>query len=81
MEETKKLQKTILHSLEGLPESRLKEIAEYIFFIRQKTLNPETFQQEFESIMLTDELTALEINEAAHLEEEFKNYKETYPKE
>ena len=74
------LQKTIIRGLQGLPESSLLDIAEYIFFVRQKALYPNNFQMQFEEAMLKEELSALEASEAAHLEDEFKDYKTNYPK-
>lgn len=74
MEGSVDLHETIIHGLQGLPESSLREIAEYIFFVRQKALSPNRFQQQFEEAMLMEELASLEMSEASHLEEEFKDY-------
>ncbi|MDP5171500.1 MAG: hypothetical protein NWR72_14740 [Bacteroidia bacterium] len=75
------LQKTIIHGLQGLPDSSLREIAEYIFFIRQKALSPDRFHQQLEEMMVAQGLLTLEMSEAAHLEEEFNGYQSLYPKE
>ena len=81
MEDSLDLHKTIINSLHGLPDSSLREIAEYIFFIRQKALSPIQFQQQFEEMLLVEEMESLEVNEISHLEEEFKDYKNLYPKD
>ncbi|MEM6263874.1 MAG: hypothetical protein AAGI38_15275 [Bacteroidota bacterium] len=75
------LRKTILVGLKGLPESSLLEIAEYIFFVRQKTLSPTQFQEQFAKSLMAEELSMLNKSEASHLEEEFQNYQDRFPKE
>jgi hypothetical protein len=81
MEGSFDLQKTIIQGLQGLPESSLREVAEYIFFVRQKALSPGRFQQQFEEAMMMGELLTLELDESNHLEEEFKDYQDLYPKD
>lgn len=81
MESPLDLQKTIINGLRDLPESSLLEIAEYVFFVRQKALTPNQFQQQFEEMLMAEDLTLLEKKETAHLEDEFNNYQNRYPKE
>lgn len=64
MKDSLDLQQTILQSLKGLPESSLREIVEYIFFVRQKTLSPDQFMQQFKDMMMMEELSTLERNES-----------------
>jgi hypothetical protein len=66
---------------EKIKEDRLREIAKYILFVRQKTFRPEQFQHQFELAMINEELSQLEISEINHLEEEFEGYENRYPKE
>jgi len=81
MEGSLDLHKTIINGLQDLPESSLREIAEYVFFVRQKALSPRQFQEQFKEMLMAEELTALDKNEAAHLDEEFEGYQDLYPKE
>ena len=81
MESTIDLKQAIINNLSGLQDSYLKEIAEYVFFIRQKAINPESFQDHFAQVMLMDELALLNRQETVHLEDEFDNYQQQYPKE
>ncbi len=81
MKESLDLQKTIISGLQGLPDASLYEIAEYVLFVRQKALRPEQFQQQFEELLIEEELAVLESNEATHLEEELKDYQDIYPED
>ena len=63
----------ILQNTKGLPASALHEILDFTQFIRVRKLKKSLDN-------LTVELTNLNKSEAKHLEEEFKNYKELYPK-
>lgn len=71
----------IRKGIQGLPKEQLKEIAEFIFFIRQKALNPTFFQEKIAHALLLNELELLDADESRHLEAEFERYKEQYPKE
>jgi len=68
---TRQLEKAVLEYTKGLPEDALKEILDFIQFIRQKK-SPDN---------LTSDLTQLNFSETQHLEDEFKGYKQLYPSE
>jgi len=63
----------ILQNIKNLPADALLEILDFVKFIRIRKLKKS-------SDNLTTELSNLDKSEAEHLEEEFKNYKELYPK-
>ena len=63
----------ILQNTKGLPASALEEILDFTQFIKARKLKKSLNN-------LTVELTTLDKSEAEHLKEEFKNYKELYPK-
>lgn len=52
MNEAINLENLIVKVIKGLPADRLLEIAEYVFFVRKKTFQPEAFQQEMDSELL-----------------------------
>ncbi|MBU2461580.1 hypothetical protein KKH65_01745 [bacterium] len=63
----------ILQNTKGLPTDALQEILDFVQFIRVRKLKSSLGD-------LGMELSSLDRSEAGHLEEEFKNYKELYPK-
>ena len=68
---TGQLEKAVLEYTKGLPKEALKEILDFIQFIRQKK----------SSDNLTSELTRLNSLQIQHLEEEFQDYRQLYPSE
>ena len=74
-------QKLIYEGIRGLPADTLAEIVDFIFFLRKRKLHPEAFEEELKSTLLHSDLKQLSRNEEAHLEKEFENYDELYPKE
>jgi hypothetical protein len=75
------LQELLMEGTKGLPEEALKEILEFAFFVRKKTLYPQAFEDELYSELLDKELGDMARHETTHLEDEFKNYDKTYPNE
>ena len=68
---TAQLEKAVLEYTKGLPKETLKEILDFIRFIRLKK-SPDN---------LSSELSHLNSSQTRHLEEEFKDYKQLYPSE
>ncbi len=65
-------EKVIIQGIKGLPQQYLGEIADFVLFLRQKSLNSYDFK---------DELSLMSQNEVQHLEEEFKDFDLHFPKE
>ncbi len=65
-------QQLIREGLEGLPAELLAEIADFVFFVRRRALQPEAFQEEMQAALLATELRQWSRDETMHLEEEFK---------
>ena len=65
-------EKIIVQGIKGLPTQYLSEIADFIIFLRQKSLKQYDFQ---------NELSLLNESEINHLEEEFKDFDTLFPKE
>lgn len=75
----KQIEKLILKETKGLPPYALNEVLNFIQFIKEKKL-----KNKREGIFkdnLHFELSLLDKNELSHLEDEFKDYKELYPRE
>lgn len=74
-------QQLIIDGIKGLPLDVLKEITDYVYFVRKKTLQPDTFAEEFEAALIAAELGQLSHGQETHLEQEFENYDTLYPYE
>jgi hypothetical protein len=75
----KHIEKLILKETKGLPPHALNEVLDFIQFIKEKRLK-QNGDDIFKS-NLEFELSLLDREELTHLEEEFKDYKELYPRE
>ncbi len=71
-------QQLILEGLTGLPPEALIEIVDFIYCVRKRTLQPQTFAEDLRQIFLQAELRQLSRAEEAHLEEEFHDYDRLY---
>lgn len=65
----------IMVGLDGLPPDILAQIFDYVYFLRQRTLTPESFATAVSEMVLRAERHAMNQHEWAHLEEEFADYK------
>jgi hypothetical protein len=61
----------ILEETKNLPDDLLKEVLDFILFLKTKN----------RPLTETQELSSLQQNELTHLENEFENYKLLYPNE
>jgi hypothetical protein len=62
----------IAKGIRGLPAETLAEITDFIFFVRKRALEQQSFEEE---------LKQLSRVQVAHLETEFKDYEQRYPRE
>ena len=74
-------QQLILEGIKDLPPETLIEIVDFIYFVRKRILQPHAFAEEVQQALLHAELQQLSQDEAAHLEDEFKDYDRRYPRE
>jgi hypothetical protein len=72
------IEKLILKETKGLPPFALNEVLDFILFIKEKKLKKKNYSF---SSDLESELSLLDHKEMIHLEEEFKDYKELFPRE
>jgi hypothetical protein len=73
-------EKIILNGINGLPSESLREVADFVYFLRKKTENPEAFAEEHYQDLIIEDLGSLDENELKHLESEFENYEQLYPR-
>lgn len=74
-------QQLIIEGIKGLPPNILAEIADFVYFVRRRALQPQAFEEELQNALLRVELRQLSRDEEAHLEEEFEGYDHLYPHE
>ena len=75
---TQNYQQLIIEGIKGLPPETLAEIADFIFFARKRTFQPQAFEEEIQHSLLNAELRQLSRDEVAHLEKEFDDYESHY---
>jgi hypothetical protein len=78
--ETTNYEKLILNGINGLPSEALREVADFVYFLRKKTKNPQAFADEHYQILIDEDLANLSQTEFKHLDEEFENYDQLYPR-
>jgi hypothetical protein len=71
----------ILEGLKGLPTEALAEITDFIYFVRKRVFQPQDYENELHSLLLSAELKQLSRNQEAHMEKEFEDYEQRYPRE
>lgn len=69
------IQTVLLDESSKLPATALEEVLDFVRFIQKK------FSRQSEQDSISKSLSLLDAHENAHLEEEFKDYKELYPRE
>ena len=71
---TTQLENELLRYTKGLSKEALREVIDFVQFLRQKRLKSS-------SNSLTQDLSIMSSEQTVHLEEEFKDYKKLYPSE
>ena len=74
-------QELITEGIRGLPEEFLSQIADFVYFVRRRMTQPKAFEADMYSTLLQTELGNMNQHELTHLEEEFANYEQRFPKE
>lgn len=78
---TKAYRRMILEGTRDLPNDALAEIVDFVFFLRKRTFDRESFDREMQGVLLQAELSELGRSEEEHLEREFENYDQEFPRE
>ena len=71
------LEQLITEGIKGLPQSYLNEVADFVVFVRRRAME----QQPYDLEEIRRELQLLDTHERQHLEEEFKDFDQQFPKE
>jgi hypothetical protein len=75
------LEQMILDGIKGLPPESLEEITDFVYFVRKRMLEPESFAEQLRELSLRTDLKTLSRVEQSHLEKEFEGYEQRYPRE
>lgn len=68
-------EQVIVAGIRSLPPERQREVADFVYFLRQREENGAEYERLIEA-----DLAALEADELEHLDEEFKDYEQLYPR-
>jgi hypothetical protein len=74
-------QEMITEGIKGLPTELLREVADLVYLLRKRAQDPQGFADEQSNFLLAAELQQLSRNEASHLEEEFADYEQRFPRQ
>lgn len=71
----------IVDGIQDLPTELLAEITDFVYFVRKRAVNPDSFVTEQYTLLLQQDLQQISGIEAHHLEAEFQDYEQRYPRE
>lgn len=74
-------QQLIVEGIQGLPPETLAEIADFVYFVRRRVVQPQAFEEELAQALLKVDLRQLSRSEAEHLEQEFDDYDQRFPRD
>lgn len=77
---TTSYEKIIVSGIKGLPAETLREIADFVYFLRRRAADPKSFEDEQFHALVGEDLSGLDESELEHLEEEFADYESVYPR-
>jgi len=78
--DTQNYEQLIISGIKGLPPEMQREVADFVYFLRRRIVDPTSFEEEQYRILLDEDLSNLSENETKHLEEEFSDYDNLYPR-
>jgi hypothetical protein len=70
----------IVSGIQDLPPALLAEVANFVYFVRKQVDDPDAFAVEQYSLLLNKSLEQLKSNELFHLEAEFADYEQQFPR-
>ncbi len=71
----------ITEGIKGLPAELLREVADLVYLLRRRLQDPDRFAEEQHAFLLAAQLTQLGRDEQRHLEEEFAEYEQRFPRQ
>ena len=69
-------EQVIVAGIRNLSSELQREVADFVYFLRQREQNDQDLQKLIEA-----DLTELEASELKHLDEEFEDYEQLYPRQ
>ncbi len=78
MVHTLNFQEVITKGIQGLPQKYLSEVADFVVFMRSKAFDG---SDSYDFDVINHELSLMDARELKHLEDEFKDYDQQFPKE
>lgn len=73
-------EKLIISGIKDLPNEMLREVADFVYFLRRRSADPKGFDEEQFRALIGEDLSVLDEQELKHLEEEFAGYEQLYPR-
>ena len=77
---TASYEEIIVSGIKGLPTETLREIADFVYFVRRRAVDPKSFEDEQFRALTEEDLSSLNETELEHLQEEFADYESVYPR-
>ena len=74
-------QQMIAEGIKGLPPELLSEVADLVYLLRKRAQDPEAFVDEQKNLLLAAQLAQLSCEEERHLEAEFADYDQRFPRQ
>lgn len=71
----------IVSGIQDLPPALLAEVANFVYFVRKQVEDPDAFAAEQYRLLLTKTLGQLDTHELNHLDAEFADYEQRFPRE
>ena len=67
--------------MKDLPPEALAEIAQFVYFVRKRALQPDTLDDEVQRALLKLQIKQWRHDEEQHLVREFEDYEQRYARE
>ncbi len=78
---TPSYEQLIVSGIKDLPPDALREIADFVYFLRRRAVDPQSFEEDQFRTLIEQDLSKFNENELKHLEAEFADYEKLYPYE
>lgn len=73
---TPSYEQLVVPGIKGLPPDALREITDFVYFLRRRAVDPQSFEEEQFRTLIKQDLSKSSENELKHLEAEFSGHKD-----